>query len=151
MKMSLCFLVMLVSIPFLSSLAFDWSVHIDDWNGFVENYEQYKAVRRQCDSATQSVARASERLTVIDKENPFKNADNLKIGEFEEVEDFRARVEKQRQRDEGLRQDERKKIEKQRQQYMSEAQLHLKECKAYALWVSTFTNRLQSAYLKVIF
>ena len=128
MKKLLLICEMIVTLPFQPSFAgdsFDWSVHIDGLDTFIGTYEKYKAAMMQYDSATQSVAWVSRRLTAIDKENPFKKTDDLKIGEFEEMDEFRARVEKQHRQDERFRQDERAKIEKQKQQYMNEAELHL--------------------------
>lgn len=147
-----CICVMTVVTPLQPSVAgesSDWSVHINGWDTFIGTYEKYKEAIRQYDSATQSVAWVSRRLASIDKENSFKNADDLKIGEFEEMEEFRARVEKQRRQDERLRQDERTKIEKQKQQYMTEADLYLHDSKELSHCVSAFTNRLQHAYLKI--
>lgn len=148
MKQHLLTFAMIVATPFLSSLAFDWSTHIDGWNRFVENYEQCKRAKKQYDSATNDIAWATRILTEINAENPTTAA-NLKIGEFEEMEVFRARVEQQRKQDEKARQDKRVKFENQKQQYIYEAQRHLMDNKKFALEVSAFTNRLQIAYLNI--
>ena len=146
MKKQVIVCAMIGVAPFFSSLAsFDWSKHIEDWNGFVQNYEQCKEARRQFDSATNDIVRLTAKIAAVATEHPKSDVD-LKIGEFEEMGDFQARVEQQRKQKEKLRQDKRVELEKQRQQCINEARLHLKDIKECTLRMSAFTNRLQSAH-----
>ena len=79
-------LIAFLFLPTIAECSFDWSAHIDGWDRFVENYEKYRKAERQYISATNDIARVSIALTAIDKENPFKNSEDLKIGEFEEID-----------------------------------------------------------------
>lgn len=146
MKIQLLISAMIVTASCLPSLAsFDWSEHIEDWNVVVQNYEQCKEARRQFDLATNDIVRLTAEIAAVATEHPKSDVD-LKIGEFEEMGDFQARVEQQRKQKEKLRQDKRAELEKQRQQYINEARLHLKDIKEITLKLSDLTKKMQYAH-----
>ena len=141
-------------VPILSAKAegtFDWCVYIDDYNEFIMEYAKCQS---EYESATQSLRRVATELAAINEKYPFNHkAHTLKIGEFESLEDFRARVERQKNADKEdenrvlkKRQGEEAKLEEEKTKLLNESKIYREKYISCAL---AFTNRIREAYLKI--
>lgn len=140
-------LIAMASLIPCSSSGGDWSACIEGLDEFVEKYRKAKG---QYDLKMAAASTVGVKIAAVEEKHPLESrAGSLTIGEFESTEEFRARVDRQKELDKQngalalqRRKEECADLEKEKELLLAEAQGYQKELSEYAY---EFTNEIRTA------